>query len=124
MINLDYPEILDLLTENLAPGRSESASFLIWYLENYYRLVSLEAVDSVCDQRGDKGIDGIYVNDADNTIDIFQSRLSQRKGRTIGDSALREFAGTLKQFDSRESVSNLIDGGGEAEVVRLVKRLD
>lgn len=124
MINLDYPEILDLFTEHLAPRRTESASFLIWYLENYYRLDSLEAVDSVCDQKGDKGVDGIYVNDGDNTIDIFQSRLSQRTERTIGDSALREFGGTLKQFESRESVSNLIDGGGEAEVVRLVKRLD
>ena len=124
MINLDYPEILDLFTEYLVPGRSESASFLIWYLENYYRLDSLGAVDSVCDQSGDKGVDGIYVNDGENTIDIFQSRLSQRKDRTIGDSALREFAGTLKQFESQESIGNLIEGGGQAEVVRLVKRLD
>lgn len=124
MINLEYPEILDLFRQHLAPLRSESASFLIWYLENYYRLDSLEAVDSVCDQSGDKGVDGIYVNGGDNTIDIFQSRLSQRKDRTIGDSALKEFAGTLAQFESRESVGNLIDSGGEAEVVRLAKRLD
>ena len=55
MINLDYPDILDLFSEYLDPKRTESAAFLIWYLENYYRLDSLEAVDSVCDQRGDKG---------------------------------------------------------------------
>lgn len=124
MINLDYPEILDLLTEHLVPGRTESAAFLIWYLENYYRLSSLEAVDSVCDQKGDKGVDGIYVNDGDSTIDIFQCRLLQRKDRTIGDTSLKEFLGTLSQFENQESVANLVATGGEAEVVRLVKRLE
>lgn len=124
MINLDYPEILDLLTEHLVPGRTESAAFLIWYLENYYRLSSLEAVDSVCDQKGDKGVDGIYVNDGDSTIDIFQCRLLQRKDRTIGDTSLKEFLGTLSQFENQESVDNLVATGGEAEVVRLVKRLE
>ena len=124
MIDLDYPAILDLFSEHLAPKRTESASFLIWYLENYYRLDSLEAVDSVCDQRGDKGVDGIYVNDNDNTIDIFQCKLSQRKDSTIGDTALKKFYGTLSQFESQDSVNNLIISGGEAEVVRLVKRLD
>lgn len=124
MIDLDYPAVLDLFSEHLAPKRTESASFLIWYLENYYRLDSLEAVDSVCDQRGDKGVDGIYVNDNDNTIDIFQCKLSQRKDSTIGDAALRKFYGTLSQFESQDSVNNLIISGGEAEVVRLAKRLD
>jgi len=124
MVNLDYPKILDLCREHLDPKRTESASFLIWYLENYYRLDSLEAVDSVCDQRGDKGVDGIYVNDNDNTIDIFQCKLSQSKDSTIGDTALKEFYGTLSQFKSQASVQNLIDSGGDADVVRLVKRLD
>jgi hypothetical protein len=105
-LNLGYPDLLDLFKEHLDPKRTESASFLIWYLENYYRLDSLEAVDSVCDQRGDKGVDGIYVNDDDNTIDIFQCRISQKKGSTIGDSALREFYGTLSQFQSQDSVNN------------------
>jgi len=124
LINLDYPAILDLIKEYLVPKRTESASFLIWYLENYYRLDSLEAIDSVCDQRGDKGVDGIYVNDGDNTIDVFQCRISQKKTSTVGDTALKEFYGTLSQFDSQEAINNLIASGGDAEVVRLVKRLD
>jgi hypothetical protein len=53
-INLDYPAILDLFPQHLDPKRSQSASFLIWYLENYYRLDTQEAVDSVCDQRGQR----------------------------------------------------------------------
>jgi hypothetical protein len=32
MLNLDYPAILELFRQHLDPKRSESASFLIWYL--------------------------------------------------------------------------------------------
>ncbi len=124
MINLNYPEILDLFSEHLAPKRTESAAFLIWYLENSYRLDTLEAVDLVCDQRGDKGVDGIYVNDNDSTIDIFQCKIAQNKDSTIGDVALKEFYGTLSQFTNQGSIKNLIDSGGDAQVVRLAKRLD
>ena len=98
MISLDYPALLGLFPQHLSPKRSESASFLIWYLENYYRLDTLEAVDSVCDQKGDKGVDGIFVNDNDSTITVFQAKISQSSNTTIGDASLREFAGTLKQF--------------------------
>jgi len=124
MTDLDYPAILDLFPEHLDPKRTESASFLIWYLENYYRLDPLEAVDSVCDQPGDKGVDGIYVNDNDNTIHIFQSKISQNKNSYIGDAYLRAFRGTLSQFSDEDSIENLITTGGEANVVRLLKDLD
>ena len=124
MLNLEYPSILKLFSEYLDPKRTESASFLIWYMENYYRLDKLEAVDAVCDQSGDKGVDGIYVNDNDLTIAVIQSRISQRADRTIGDSSLREFYGTLAQFRNAASISNLIKTGGDADVVRLVQRLD
>ena len=124
MLNLEYPSILKLFSEYLDPKRTESASFLIWYMENYYRLDKLEAVDAVCDQSGDKGVDGIYVNDNDLTITVIQSRISQRANRTIGDSSLREFYGTLAQFRNAASISNLIKTGGDADVVRLVQRLD
>jgi hypothetical protein len=123
MVKLDYPEILENFKEHLDPKRSESASFLIWYLENYYRLDTLEAIDSVCDQTGDKGVDGIYVNEANGTIDIFQNKISQKATKTIGDTILKEFTGTLSQFDSKESVQNLIDTSGSTQVVSLIKRL-
>lgn len=123
MIKLEYPDILENFKEHLDPKRTESGSFLIWYLENYYRLDTLEATDSVCDQKGDKGVDGIYINEANGTIDIFQTKISQKSGRTIGDTILKEFFGTLSQFDSKESIQNLIDTGGQAQVVNLIKRL-
>lgn len=124
MINLEYPALLDLFPQHLNPKRNESASFLIWYLENYYRLDTLEAVDAVCDQNGDKGVDGIYINEADNTIDIFQSRISQKRNSSVGDASLKEFFGTLSQFESKEKLENLLNAAGDAHVARLIRRLD
>lgn len=124
MINLDYPNILDLFPEHIVPKRTESASFLIWYLENYYRLDPLEAIDSICDQRGDKGVDGIYVNNNDMTINIFQVKISQSSDSSIGDTSLKEFYGTLSQFKNPGSIENLINTSGNTEIVRLINRLD
>ena len=119
-MNLKYPDILTLIQEHCDPKRNESASFLIWYLENYYRLDSLEAVDCVCDQKGDKGIDGIFVNDNLQTIHVFQSRISQ-KNTAVGDVSLKEFAGTLDQLSDRDSVEKLIASAGNAQVAALLK---
>ncbi|MEY2484153.1 MAG: hypothetical protein QOK24_2681, partial [Verrucomicrobiota bacterium] len=55
LIDLTYPGILDLFPQHLDPNRTESASFLIWYFENYLRLDPVDAIDAVCDQPGDKG---------------------------------------------------------------------
>lgn len=125
MINVEYPNLLQHITYYLVPGqRTESASFLMWYLENYYRLDKQEAIDSVCDQNGDKGIDGIYINEAYGTIDVFQSKISQSADKTIGDKMLKEFFGSLSQLKSKETLENLINTGGEAQVVGLIKRLN
>jgi hypothetical protein len=123
-IDLSYPKILDLFPEHLDPNRTESASFLIWYLENYLRLETVEAVDSVCDQPGDKGVDGIYINEDANTIEVYQSKISQKKVSSIGDTLLKEFAGTLKQFENVSTLNNLISSAGKADVGKLVQRLD
>lgn len=119
----EYPKILDLFEQHLDPNRTESASFLIWYFENYLRLDTTEAIDCVCDQPGDKGVDGIYINEGSGTIEIYQSKISQKRGRTIGDTVLKEFAGTLKQFESKETLANLVASAGKADVARLIERL-
>lgn len=123
-IDLDYPAILNLFPQHLDPKRSQSASFLIWYLENYYRLDTQEAVDSVCDQRGDKGVDGIFVNDSDETITVFQATISQKNTAAIGDKSLREFAGTLTQFKDAETIKALIAAAGKNLLASLAKRLN
>ncbi len=124
MVSLDYPEILHTIRDMLISKRTESASFLCWYLVNYYRLDDVEAVDAICDQKGDKGIDGIYVNENQNTIDVFQAKISQNPQSTVGDVALKNFVGTLSQLKDRESIMALVDSAGNADVAKLIKRLD
>lgn len=124
MIDVDYPAMLSLFKEHLNPKRSESASFLIWYLEKYYRLDALDATDAVCDQSNDKGVDGIFVDDSDQTIIIFQSKISQKINSSIGDAALRTFDGTLNQFKTADSIKHVADSAGENQVAALIKRLD
>ncbi|WP_134091335.1 hypothetical protein [Olivibacter sp. XZL3] len=123
-MNVDYITLLKEIEFYLVNSRSESAAFLMWYLEKYYRLDKEEAIDSICDNNGDKGVDGIYINEALGTIDIFQSKISQSSKKTIGDTILKEFYGTLCQFESKEKIQNLIDSAGKAEVASLIKRLD
>jgi hypothetical protein len=124
VINVDYPALLDLIAAHRIPKRVDSAAFLIWYLENYYRLDKAEAVEAVCDKANDKGVDGIWVNDGDSTITVFQSRIKEDPKKKMGDAQLRTFAGTLRQFETEASLNNLIAGAGDAEVAALVKRLE
>jgi len=123
-MNVDYPDLLKEIEFYLVAGRSESASFLMWYLEKYYRLDKQDAVDSVCDNNGDKGVDGIYINESLGTIDVFQSKISQSSNKLIGDTILKEFYGTLGQFEKAEKLEALMLSAGRAEVASLVKRLE
>lgn len=118
--DFSYPSILDAIKPFSATGRSESASFLIWYLVNMYRLDDIDAVDVVCDQKGDKGVDGIYVNEGNGTIDVFQCRVFQ-SDKKVGDTALKEFSGTLTQFASVESLENILSSAGDIALTRLIK---
>jgi hypothetical protein len=120
---LKYPDCLNLFGAHAMKERTESRAFLAWFLENYYRLEPMEVSDCICDGKHDKGIDGVYVNDQLGHIDIFQSMLV-RGGKTLGDTALKEFAGTLSQFDDSASVENLIKTTQNAALASLLKAND
>jgi len=124
MINVDHPEVLDLVADYRASGRWDSAAFLIWYLENYYRLDPQEAIDSVCDKENDKGVDGIWVNEDEEAIVVFQSRLKEDPSKKIGDSPLRTFGGTLLQFKTKAALKAMIESAGMAQVASIAKRLE
>ena len=123
-INVDYPNVLALFENLRDKSRWDSSAFLMWYLENYYRLTSQEAVDSVCDKGNDKGIDGIWVNEDTETIIVFQAKLIQESAKTVGDGSLRTFAGTLRQFETAAGLQAMVTSAGLAEVAQLVARLD
>jgi hypothetical protein len=119
-LNLTYPGILEHFGKHRVSGRTDSRSFLGWFLENYFRLDQLRVEDSICDGTDDKGIDGIYVDSTLEVIYVFQAKLMQKDSRTLGDSALREFAGTLRQFDSPQNVKALADSTGNVELKNLI----
>ena len=58
--------------------RESSAAFLVWYLVNFFRISEQDAKDAVCDKIGDKGIDGVWIDETENDEEIylFQSKFS------------------------------------------------
>ncbi|MBO9647392.1 MAG: AIPR family protein [Variovorax sp.] len=118
---LSYPDILKNFGPHLVQGRTESRAFLGWFLEHYFRLDETDAQDSICDGPDDKGVDGIYVDGNLERIDVFQTKLYQNDKRTLGDTALKEFAGTLDQLRTRESIEHLASTTGNVELRELIK---
>jgi len=104
------------------PTREETSAFLIWFLINYFRMEPQDAIDSVCDHTNDKGIDGIAVDDEEETVYLFQSKFSPSDTQSQGDVDLRNFIGARVWFQSEETVQNLIDSTAHHELKSLVQR--
>jgi len=102
-------------------GRGESAAFLIWFLENFFRLERQDAIDSVCDQTNDKGIDGIYVDDDEEIIYLFQSKYSPNDGQDQGDNDIRNFIGARQWFVSEVAIDSLLSSTASRDLKSLVK---
>ena len=83
MLDLTYPAVQTLFTAQKRRHPTESRAFLSWVLENVYRLDETDSDDTVCDGSDDKGIDGIYLYEANQSIEVFQSKLFQNNSRTI-----------------------------------------
>ncbi|HJT40834.1 MAG TPA: AIPR family protein [Sphingobium sp.] len=120
--DLTYAKLQELLVKYSAKGRSESASFLNWFFENIYRLNDVDADDAICDEKNDKGIDGIYVDNTAQEIQFFQSKITQKDTRTLGDSDLKAFIGALKQFKTPESIDTVLGGNANSDLKRILSR--
>jgi len=103
---------------------SQSRAFLKWFLVNYFRIDEDAAADYICDNRGDKGIDGIYVDDLSSEIFVFQCKCSGRPGSSQGDSELREFGGVKPWFESPTNIQGLDDSTANQELRAIVGRLE
>lgn len=121
--DLDYSNLVEIIKPFTNKGLPESAAFLNWFLEHIFRLDDVQAHDCVCDSTNDKGVDGIYVDDFEQRIVVFQSKIRQKAGGTLGDVALKEFAGTLSQFSSVSSIDLLLNGTANAELKKLIQSL-
>ena len=119
-------EFSSLTAAYLAPysKRAPSASeqFLLWFLESIFRLDQQDADDACVDKRQDKGVDGIFVNDSVETIYLFQSKIKQSEGGKLGDTDLKEFWGTLTQFQSTDTIQVVLNGGAHEGLKAAIQR--
>jgi len=100
----------------------DSSAFLIWFLINYFRMESTDAIDSVCDHQNDKGIDGIVVDEEEETVYLFQSKFSPYDEQYQGCNDLRNFMGVRTWFQSEENIQNLINSTAHHELKSLIER--
>lgn len=103
-------------------GLGESAAFLVWFLENVYRLDETEARDAVCDNQNDKGIDGIYVDHNNEEVHFFQAKIRQKDTGSLGDVGLKNLMGSVKQFDTADNVTAIAASNADAELKRVMAR--
>ena len=118
---LRYQNLKGLLASFEEKGRGESVAFLNWFLENIFRLDSVDADDAICDRPNDRGIDGIFVDHTQEEVLVLQGKLKQKES-SIGDAPLRELAGTITQLSDEDSVQALLDGGANEELKRALER--
>ncbi|RKQ83553.1 AIPR protein [Mycolicibacterium mucogenicum 261Sha1.1M5] len=104
-------------------GIGESASFLVWFLENVYRLDETDARDTVCDHSNDKGIDGIYVDHNNEEIHFLQAKIRQNNTGKIGDVGPKNLMGSVAQFDTADNVKTILAGNADDELKRLITRI-
>ena len=126
-LNLSYPAILGFFGRHRVKARSESAALLAWFLDNYYHLEPTEVADSICDRKFDKGIDGIYVNDLVQQVDLLQAVIGTATPvQRLGDTDLKDLLGSLTQFSSGDSVRTLAKSVDKKnpELAQLLDRLD
>lgn len=123
-IDLNY----NALSKKVAPvakrtGLGESASFLVWFLENVYRLEETDARDAVCDHSNDKGIDGIYIDHNNEEIHFLQAKIRQSDTGKIGDVGPKHLMGSVAQFDTADKVKMILSGNADGELKRLITRI-
>jgi hypothetical protein len=122
--DLEYSELKKRIASYESKGRSESAAFLNWFLENVYRLDDVAADDAICDQPNDKGIDAIYLDHNEEEIHFFQSKIRQNAAATVGDVSLKNLAGSLAQFQTPAAIDALLQGQANANLKRIIAKSD
>lgn len=85
-----------------------SGRFIRWFLENIYRLDQIDADDACVDAKHDKGVDAIYVDDVSEIVYVIQAKTKTKDHAEFGDTEIKEFYGTLQQFDSKEKIDAIL----------------
>ncbi len=60
------------------------------------------------------------VNESEECVDIFQSNISQRSTKTLGDTQLKEFIESLQQLQTIEGIDSIISTTENTQLKRLI----
>lgn len=112
----------NILSAYVFDGRTESASFLAWFLENILRLDEVDSVNAICDGPSDRGIDAIYVDHDSSEVIFMQAKVRQNDTKTVGDQSIRDFAGAVSQFSAHDLVTSAIAEMPGSEIAKLFVR--
>lgn len=122
--DFNYKNLIgSVLKRHTCDGRTESAAFLAWFLENILRLSDVDAADSICDGPSDRGIDAIYIDHDNNEVVFLQAKVRQNDSRNVGDKPIRDFAGSISQFSTPENIAKAKAEAPGSELSKLMARL-
>ncbi|WP_332102867.1 AIPR family protein [Kineobactrum salinum] len=85
----------------------QNHAFFSSLLENIYRLEEIDSDDACVDAKHDKGVDAIYVDDVSEIVYIIQAKTKTKDNAEFGDTEIKEFYGTLQQFDSKDKIDEV-----------------
>jgi hypothetical protein len=119
-----YELVQEMILAHKLGVRTDSAAMLAGFLEIVWRLDPADVEDAICDGPGDKGIDGLAVDDGLREIAVFQAKWYQSVDREQSDPELRDLVGSAKYFDSAATVDELIRSRPRPELLNLLRRQD
>lgn len=103
--------------------RTESAALLAWFLAAVWRVEPEDIDDAICDGSGDKGIDGLLVDDDLGEITVLQTKHKVNATGQQGDLDLKNLVGAAAYFDNEATIDGLLASHPNAELTRLLNRL-
>ena len=99
-----------------------SGRFVRWFLENIYRLEEIDSDDACVDAKHDKGVDAIYIDDVSETVYIIQAKTKTKDNAEFGDTEIKEFYGTLQQFDSKNMIDEVYSETTNDKLKQVIAR--
>jgi hypothetical protein len=120
----EYTRIQEEAQAYLTGTRGASAALLAWFLAAVWRVEEEDIDDAICDGSGDKGIDGLLVDDTLGEITILQSKHRDSADAGQGDADLERLVGAAAYFETPETVDGLLRAKPNPELTRLLTRLE
>lgn len=119
----DHQIIQDEIQPFRTGTRTDSVALLAWFLQAVWRIEPEDVDDAICDGPGDKGVDGLLVDEDFGEITVLQSKHKVNAASTQGDLELKNLVGAAAYFRSEASVDGLLASHPNLELARLLNRL-